>query len=316
MRKLALLASLAAAAACGEAATDPAGPSMTEVSAAGGARLDLRPERASLIAAGNAVSDAIARRGLVAGLGNAFNQNALLLSPRQPTIEGKAAITTFLSGDPIAPSAMQWKVIVADVSNDASRGFTWAQGTYTIDLGSGAAETAAFFLTWWHRTESGGWKIDVMVLNQGGPQPLPLPRGFGTPGRKYRRNFPDTDVAQLRRELRTTDAAFSALSVAEGTGPAFERYAAPSAIAVSGGFVFGPEAIGEAFASGPDDEVSWAPRFADAARSGDLGMTVGDAVFELAEFGTFYTKYLTVWRKQDNGEWLFVADFGNSRPAP
>jgi hypothetical protein len=39
-------------------------------------------------------------------------------------------------------------------------------------------------------------------------------------------------------------------------------------------------------------------------------------VFDFAQFGTFYTKYLTVWQKQNTGEWLFVADFGNSRPAP
>ena len=56
---------------------------------------------------------------------------------------------------------------------------------------------------------------------------------------------------------------------------------------------------GEAFTGGPDDVVSWEPRFADAAASGDLGFTVGDAVFDLAGIPTFYTKYLTVWQKQD-----------------
>jgi ketosteroid isomerase-like protein len=88
-------------------------------------------------------------------------------------------------------------------------------------------------------------------------------------------------------------------------------------MAVGGGqFIFGPEAIGEAFASEPGDVVSWVPRFAGIAESSDLGFTIGDATFNLVQFGTFFTKYLTVWQRQDDGRWRFVADFGNSRPAP
>jgi ketosteroid isomerase-like protein len=58
------------------------------------------------------------------------------------------------------------------------------------------------------------------------------------------------------------------------------------------------------------------PRFSDAAASGDLGFTVGEATFDFGQFGTFYSKYLTVWQKQDTGEWRYVADLGNNRPAP
>ena len=97
-----------------------------------------------------------------------------------------------------------------------------------------------------------------------------------------------------------TDAAFSALSVEDGSGPAFEHFAAPNAIAAGETLIFGPEAIGEAFTGGPDDVVSWEPRFVDAAGSGDLGFTVGDATFELAGIPPFYTKYLTVWRRMND----------------
>jgi ketosteroid isomerase-like protein len=62
--------------------------------------------------------------------------------------------------------------------------------------------------------------------------------------------------------------------------------------------------------------ISWIPRFSDVAASGDLGFSVGEAVFDFADFGFFYSKYLTVWQKQNTGEWRFVADLGNSRPAP
>jgi len=39
-------------------------------------------------------------------------------------------------------------------------------------------------------------------------------------------------------------------------------------------------------------------------------------VFVIEGAGTFYSKYLTIWQKQNTGEWRFVADEGNSRPAP
>jgi ketosteroid isomerase-like protein len=314
MRHLVLLASLAVAAAACRDTTGMDAAAAPET--AGLARPDLREERASLIAAGNAVSSAIAANGVVSGLGGALTNNALLLSPRVATLEGRDAATAFLASAPNAPTALSWEVIVADVSNDASQGYTWAQGSSTIDFGTGGEPTPSFFLTYWRRTESGRWRIAAFVLNRGGPQPLPLPEGFGTPTTKHSRNFAPTDVTELRQELRATDAAFSAASVSDGTGPAFEGFAAPNGIAVGGLFVFGPAAIGEAFSSGPDDVVSWAPRFAGAASSGDLGFTVGDAVFNLVGIPTFYTKYLTVWRKQKKGEWRFVADFGNSRPAP
>jgi len=315
MRYLVLLASLAVATA---ACQDTTGTGMDDAPLAeAAARADLREARASLIAAGNDVSSAIAAKGVARGLGNALTHNALLLSPRVATLEGRVAAVNFLSTAPNAPSALSWEVIMADVSSDASQGYTWSQGSSTIDFGTGGTPAPSFFLTYWRRTESGRWRIAAFVVNLGGPQPLPLPDGFGTPTTKHGRNFPPTDLKTLRRELRATDAAFSDASVADGTGPAFERFAAPNGIATSAGlFVFGPEAIGEAFTSGPDDVVSWGPRFANAAESGDLGFTVGDAVFDLVGFPTFHTKYLTVWRKQKNGQWRFVADFGNSRPAP
>jgi ketosteroid isomerase-like protein len=317
MRYLVLLVSLAVATA---ACRDTTGTGMDDTAlpeAAARAKLDLRQERASLIAAGNEVSVAIATRGVATGLGGALIHNALLLSPRMPTIEGREAVTTFLATAANAPSALAWEVIAADVSADATQGYTWAQGSSTLDLGTGATPAPSFFLTYWRRTDSGRWKIAAFVVNLGGPQPLPLPAGFGTPDTKKGLSLPHRDVKQLRRKLLATDAAFSAASVRRGSGPAFERFAAPNGIAVGGGqFILGPDDIGEAFTGGPNDIVSWEPRFTDAAASGDLGFTVGDAVFSLDGIPPFYTKYLSVWQRQENGKWRFVADFGNSRPAP
>jgi hypothetical protein len=311
MRYLVLAAALALAAACGDTTSPTTTPRTVEEAAARG-HTDLRRARESLSAAGNEVSAAIGEDGVAAGLGDALAANVVLLSPRMPAISGSEAAAAFLSSDPLAPKALSWEVIFADVSADGRQGYTWAHGSSTFDFGTGSTLLPSFFLTYWRRTESGPWTIAAFVLNRGGPQPLPLPHGFGTPTRGGSRTFPHSDES----ELLATDVAFSAFSVDNGSGPAFEHFAAPNAIATGETFIFGPEAIGEAFTGGPDDVVSWGPRFVDAAGSGDLGFTVGDATFGLAGIPPFYTKYLTVWRRMDDGQWRFVADLGNSRPAP
>ena len=315
MRYLVPLTALALAAGCGDTTSPGSGATPADAIAENNSP-NLRRAREALTDAGNAVSAAIAEHGVAGGLGGALAAKVILLSPRMPVIRGREEVAAFLSADPLAPSALSWEVIVADVSADATQGYTWAQGSSTFDLGTGATSAPSYFLTYWRRAESGKWKIAVLVVNRGGPEPLPLPDGFGTPSRTEGLSFPPSDERELRRQLLATDRAFSALSVRRGTGPAFEHFAAPRAIAVGGTFVFGPEAIGQAFTSGPDDVVSWEPRFVDAAPSGDLGFTVGEAAFELAGIPPFFTKYLTVWQRRPSGRWRFIADFGNSRPAP
>jgi len=317
MRHLILIGLLTAAAmACQNAAAPREAGSATLSEASDGAHLDLREERASLIAAGNALSSAIGTEGVAAALDGAFAEDVLFLSPRVNKIVGRAAAATFLTTDPLAPIALRWNVIAADVSNDGTQGFSWGEGFSTFDFGTGALERASFFLIYWRRAAGADWTVAAMVINADGPHDGDLPAGFGTPTTKHRRNFPNTDVAAQSAEILGVDRAFSAASVQQGSGPAFVQFAAPNAIGVSGDFVFGPEAIGVAFASEPGDVVSWVPLFSDAAASGDLGFSVGEATFELVQFGTFYSKYLTVWQKQDTGEWKYVSDFGNSRPAP
>ena len=76
----------------------------------------------------------------------------------------------------------------------------------------------------------------------------------------------------------------------------------------------GRQAIGAAFDGFPSGAVlMWWPVAAVIAESGDLGCTVGEAKIESLKQ---YSKYLTIWRRQRDGNWKFVADGGNARPAP
>jgi len=282
------------------------------------ANLDLRQVRASLSAASQALSDEIQVEGIVPALGGAFAEDAIFLSPRMPFIEGAGAATNFLATNVIAPTAMQWEVVKADVSSDGTQGYTWTRGSFTIKLGGGPATSFGFFLIYWRRDAAAAWRVAGLAFNLRAPTPQAIPDGFGTPTTKHRRYFPNTDPGEQRSALLAADAAFAARSVSDGAGAAFGAFAAPDAVITSAGlFVFGPEAIGASRQRAPGDVLSWTPLLAGAAATGDLGFTVGNAVFFSGSSGTnFYSKYLTVWQKQDTGEWKYVADYGSSRPAP
>jgi ketosteroid isomerase-like protein len=313
MRTLVLLTLLAGATACQNTAAPPeAEHTPAPVAEAQQARPDLRKVRTELIAAGNKVGAALARKGVVEGMSGALAGNVLFLAPRNNTLQGKQAAINYFNTDPSAPSKMRWEILKADVSNDGTEGYTWAGGPITADFGTGAAEVAAFFLIYWRKGPGGHWRIAALDFNLGGPQTGPLPDGFATPTSRQRKQWHSASVQRLFE----TDAAFSAASVKHGTGPAFQRFAAPNGMVVGGGqFIYGPDAIGEGFASEPGDNVYWTPTHGGIAPSGDLGFTIGDATFELTTV-TFHTKYLTIWQKQDDGKWRFPADFGSSRPAP
>ena len=103
------------------------------------------------------MSAAIGEDGVAAGLGDALAADVILLSPRKPAISGRLEAAAFLSTGPIAPRALSWEVIFADVAADAQQGYTCAHGSSTLDFGAGPAPLQSFFLIYWRRTGSGDW---------------------------------------------------------------------------------------------------------------------------------------------------------------
>ena len=145
---------------------------------------------------GERASSAIAAQGVAAGLGAAFADDVLFLSPRVNVLSGRDAAGSFLTTDALAPSALSWRVIVADVSNDGTQGYTWSEGSSTIDFGTGALARPSFFLIFWRRAAAAGLDRWPVVVIAGGPRRAAIPAGFGTPDTKHRRNFPNTEPAE------------------------------------------------------------------------------------------------------------------------
>lgn len=128
-------------------------------------------------------------------------------------------------------------------------------------------------------------------------------------------------LADAVSEMLATDAAFAQMAQEEGAPAAFAHYAADDVwMFPEGGEAYqGRDKLIERFAAWPDAAtLEWSPQDGIAAASGDFGFTWGRYVFTAsAEEGenVGYGKYVSIWRKE-NGEWKFVADIGNSSPAP
>jgi ketosteroid isomerase-like protein len=65
----------------------------------------------------------------------------------------------------------------------------------------------------------------------------------------------------------------------------------------------------------PTYSLSWEPEFAEISLAGDLGYTIGRyeswAVAQSGDTLTSTGRYVTIWRKDAEGEWKAVLDIGS-----
>lgn len=126
---------------------------------------------------------------------------------------------------------------------------------------------------------------------------------------------------ETKKEILSTDRAFSARSADKGMHEAFLYYAASDMVKLQEGRfpVIGKEELRNTFAGVSDSlfRLTWEPVKAEVSKSCDLGYTFGN--WELYDFkrGEIrYGNYFTVWRKEKDGTWRWVLDGGNSTPRP
>lgn len=126
---------------------------------------------------------------------------------------------------------------------------------------------------------------------------------------------------EARKEILSTDRAFSALSADNGMQEAFLYYAAPDMVKLQDGKfpIIGKEELINAFAGTADTmyRLTWQPVKAEVSKSSDLGYTFGNyELYDLTRGEIRYGNYLTVWKKMSDGTWRWVIDGGNSTPRP
>lgn len=118
---------------------------------------------------------------------------------------------------------------------------------------------------------------------------------------------------ETKDSLIETDKAFSALSREKGMNAAFTEYLAEDGVILRDNnqpFV-GRVAFTKLY-SGDDSgfTLTWEPLYAEVAESGELGFTYG--VYELDLQDTVQKgTYVSIWRKDNDGNWKLALDSGN-----
>jgi ketosteroid isomerase-like protein len=266
----------------------------------------LAAARESLRATDAGVSSHVQRAGLMGGLAPHLADSADLLIPGAVPLHGRDAALAGLAASPFAASRLAWTPIRLEVSADGRSGYTFGGGTMS---GADGTSTHARFVAFWRRAE-GEWELAAFMFSPS-PEPVtPPPAGF-FPADAAPLPAARVDAAAALQAIMQADRDFAALAMARSPGAAFEAWAAPDGTLLGG--AYGPRATGALFA--PGGTLEWGPVAGGAAGSGDLGYTVGTAVRRGADGRVGYTKYITIWRRQPDGEWKWVVDGGNPRPA-
>ncbi len=130
------------------------------------------------------------------------------------------------------------------------------------------------------------------------------------------------DSTAEREVIMDTDRAFSRRSEEVGSAQAFAEFLTHDALMLPHGAnpVTGSDSIQELMTAGPEYSLVWEPRNADVAASGDLGWSWGEytatSVSNDGQTTISYGKYVSIWRKQEDGSWKAIVDIGNQSPAP
>lgn len=120
-------------------------------------------------------------------------------------------------------------------------------------------------------------------------------------------------------EAMQADRDFAAMAQKDGVGAAFVQYmdAVDGRMIQPGQVVQGPDQIRAAFAGWqPNAQLVWSPDGGHASKSGDLAVTTGRFESKVDGVVRGAGRYVTVWRKNDKGEWKGLLDLGVPDPPP
>lgn len=114
--------------------------------------------------------------------------------------------------------------------------------------------------------------------------------------------------------LMDADSAFSAYSVKHGIQKAFIEFSDDSVVLLKPKQmpIVGKQSLIESYKGRSDSNIvlTWKPAKAVIAESGELGYTYGFWTF-IAKNDTSRGTYMTVWKKNQAGQWKYIADTGN-----
>lgn len=123
--------------------------------------------------------------------------------------------------------------------------------------------------------------------------------------------------AELQSMLKT-DREFSDFSKQKGAAEAFFEFADEEAIMLpkNNDVIEGRVKIKEAMAGMENAVFTWSPEDGTVSESGDLGYTWGRFELSFADTNGMEQirngKYVSIWKKQNDGSWKWIVDIGNT----
>jgi ketosteroid isomerase-like protein len=272
------------------------------------------PARDSLLSTDAHRADSL--RSLGTSGSSRFAAEIVYLRAGVPVAFGRTNVVAMLAAGPISPIAIAWQPLGGGLSLDALCGYTFGVAVYSE--GANRPVGVGRYLAFWSRRRGAPWEI-AAYAELGAASPA----GVAAENVAADRRPPTMSPRAVRAAaaIAAADSAFADAGSLLGTPMAFAGAAAEEAVIFAGPeLVVGPDAIKEFFDAQQGTSLNWHPVYAFAAPSADLGFSIGESVATsrgqsgaaVQRFG----KYLTIWRRQPNGDWKYVADGGNSRPSP
>jgi ketosteroid isomerase-like protein len=283
---------------------------LTTVQVAGAQVAPAQAVRESLRAAELAASRSAFSGDIATAIVGAADSSIVLLYEGAPIVRGRASVERLLKAQPSLRNVrLSWEPLRVLVSQDGLFGSTFG-ATFRV-AGSDAPVSGRYISVWQRSAVTDPWRLVAHVQIGLFPPRDYVPATSTPTGRTY----PNPSIP-----VAAADLAFAKRAGEAGAPTAFAEYVAPDGMMFGAG---GELTVGAANVRARMLESraatarwEWQPVFAVAAKSGDLGATVGEAIIRSAEGGEpSYSKYVTIWQRQADGSLKFVVDGGNSRPA-
>ena len=116
-----------------------------------------------------------------------------------------------------------------------------------------------------------------------------------------------------RAAVVAAETTFAAQATQMGTAAAFLANSAPTALVADKGKLTNAQELWKSRPARTNTRLAWYPVLADVAQSGDLGYTTGPWTLLQNDRPQTAGEYVTVWRKQPDGQWKFAVDMGIER---
>jgi hypothetical protein len=118
------------------------------------------------------------------------------------------------------------------------------------------------------------------------------------------------------QKLVDRENAFAKYADSNGVNKAFKTFLAADGIVFKPNATNGLEFFGNKASS--DENLSWQPTFADISANDAIGFTTGDWQYSKknGDVPSSFGQYVSIWQKQQNGEYLVILDIGITHDKP